>query len=107
MEHLNTLKAFCDVLGLSFEETTRDLHRDLHHDEGYMSISDDSVESLVSAIDHLRKVKLERMQKVHLSHCISFRCQYFVTELQHVLWCIASRSCQCHVGVVESNGYPE
>ncbi|KAG6489823.1 hypothetical protein ZIOFF_051103 [Zingiber officinale] len=64
MEHSNTLKAFCAVLGLSYEETTRDLHHNSHHDEGYMSISDDSVESLVSAIEHLRKVKLERMQKL-------------------------------------------
>ncbi|XP_074576112.1 65-kDa microtubule-associated protein 3-like [Curcuma longa] len=63
MEHLNTLKALCAVLGLSFEEATRDLHCNSHHDEGYMSISDDSVECLVSAIEHLRKVKLERMQK--------------------------------------------
>ncbi|WOL01083.1 65-kDa microtubule-associated protein 3-like isoform X1 [Canna indica] len=64
MDHLNTMNALCIVLGLNFKETIREVHPTLDHDEGSIGISNDAINSLASAIGNLRKIKLERMQKL-------------------------------------------
>lgn len=64
MDHLNTLKKLCLVVGIDFKETIREVQPGLDQDEGSKNISNNTIESLASAIENMRKIKIKRMQKV-------------------------------------------
>ncbi|KAG1368087.1 65-kDa microtubule-associated protein 3 [Cocos nucifera] len=64
MDHLNTLNSLCLVLGIDFRQTVHEVHPTLDENEGSKNISNDTIESLVSAIQRLREVKIQRMQKL-------------------------------------------
>ncbi|XP_042496812.1 65-kDa microtubule-associated protein 3-like [Macadamia integrifolia] len=63
-DHLNTLSNLCLVLGIDFKHTVNEIHPSLDDSEGTMNISDNTIERLAAAIQTLRKVKIERMQKL-------------------------------------------
>ncbi|CAL9175943.1 65-kDa microtubule-associated protein 3-like isoform X1 [Musa acuminata AAA Group] len=64
MDHLNTLKKLCLVVGIDFKETIREVQPGLDQDEGSKNISNNTIESLASAIENMRKIKIKRMQKL-------------------------------------------
>ncbi|KAJ4955309.1 hypothetical protein NE237_012092 [Protea cynaroides] len=64
LDHLNTLSSLCLVLGMDFKGTIKEIHPSLDDSEGANNISDNTIERLVAAIETLRKVKIERMQKL-------------------------------------------
>ncbi|XP_010277391.1 PREDICTED: 65-kDa microtubule-associated protein 3 [Nelumbo nucifera] len=64
LDHLNTLNSLCLVLGMDFKQTINEVHPSLDDSEGTKNISNDTIERLASAIQRLRKVKIERMQKL-------------------------------------------
>ncbi|KAM0934561.1 putative microtubule-associated protein, MAP65/Ase1/PRC1 [Dioscorea sansibarensis] len=64
MDHLGTLKSLCLVLGLNYEKTVYEIHPRLKESEDKRSITDDTIEKLGSAVESLRNVKQERMQKL-------------------------------------------
>ena len=61
--HLNTLDSLCAVLGIDFKETVHEVHPSLEKTQG-SNVSNDMIEKLASAIERLRTVKIQRMQKV-------------------------------------------
>ena len=63
-EHLYTLNSICSVLGLDFKQTVNAIHPSLGESEGSNSVSNDTIQRLAVAIQELREVKLQRMQKV-------------------------------------------
>ncbi|XP_043702226.1 65-kDa microtubule-associated protein 3-like [Telopea speciosissima] len=63
-DHLYTLNTLCLVLGMDFERTVNEVHPSLDDSEGTKNISDNTIERLATAIQTLRKVKIERMQKL-------------------------------------------
>ncbi|KAH9657707.1 65-kDa microtubule-associated protein 3 [Citrus sinensis] len=63
-DHLNTLNSFCSVLGMDFKLTVSQIHPSFGNSEGSRSISDDTIEQLTTAIQKLREVKIQRMQKL-------------------------------------------
>ncbi|XP_010924154.1 65-kDa microtubule-associated protein 3 [Elaeis guineensis] len=64
MDHLNTLNSLCLVLGIDFRQTVHEVHPSLDETEGSKNFSNDTIESLASAIQRLREVKIQRMQKL-------------------------------------------
>ncbi|XP_008800929.2 65-kDa microtubule-associated protein 3 isoform X2 [Phoenix dactylifera] len=64
MDHLNTLNSLCLVLGIDFRQTVHEVHPSLDETDGSKNISNDTIESLASAIQRLREVKIQRMQKL-------------------------------------------
>lgn len=65
MDHLSTLNSLCLVLGMDFKLTVNEVHPSLGQSEGAKNISDDTIQALVVAIQRLREVKIQRMQKVY------------------------------------------
>lgn len=63
-EHLCTLNSLCLVLGFDFKQTVLGIHPSLG-DEGPKSVSNDTIQQLAAAIQQLREIKLQRMQKVN------------------------------------------
>ncbi|OIV90712.1 hypothetical protein TanjilG_15098 [Lupinus angustifolius] len=63
-EHLNTLNSLCSVLGLDFYQTVNGIHPSLGDPEGSKNVSNDTLQQLDVAIQQLREVKLQRMQKL-------------------------------------------
>lgn len=63
-DHLYTLKSLCSVLGLDFKQIVSDIHPSLGDTEGPKSVTNDTIQQLAAAIQNLREVKLQRMQKV-------------------------------------------
>ncbi|TKY51958.1 65-kDa microtubule-associated protein 3 [Spatholobus suberectus] len=63
-EHLYTLNSLCLVLGLDFKQTINGIHASLVDSEGSKSVSNDTIQQLAVAIQELREVKLQRMQKL-------------------------------------------
>ncbi|MED6145820.1 hypothetical protein PIB30_028690 [Stylosanthes scabra] len=63
-EHLYTLNSLCSVLGLDFKQTINEIHPSLGESEGNNSVSNDTIQRLAVAIQELREVKLQRMQKL-------------------------------------------
>ncbi|XP_057446426.1 65-kDa microtubule-associated protein 3-like isoform X2 [Lotus japonicus] len=63
-EHLYTLNSLCSVLGLNFKQTASGVHPSLGNSEGSKSVNNDTIGKLVVAIQELREVKLQRMQKL-------------------------------------------
>ncbi|KAJ0968252.1 hypothetical protein J5N97_025169 [Dioscorea zingiberensis] len=64
LEHLSTLKSLCVVLGMNYKETVLEIHPSLEEGKDAKSITDDTIEKLVSAIESSRDVKIQRMQKL-------------------------------------------
>ena len=69
-DHLNTLNSLCSVLGMDFKLTVSQIHPSFGNSEGSRSVSDDTIEQLTIAIQKLREVKIQRMQKV--KNCFSY-----------------------------------
>lgn len=61
---LDTLNSLCLVLGIDFKQTVHEVHPSFVESEGSKNISNDSIESLATAIQRVREVKIQRMQKV-------------------------------------------
>lgn len=52
------------MLGLDFKQTVNEVHPSLGESEGAKNISNDTIEQLAAAIQRLREVKIQRMQRV-------------------------------------------
>ncbi|KAG4911045.1 hypothetical protein JHK87_057161 [Glycine soja] len=63
-EHLCTLNSLCLVLGFDFKQTINGIHPSLVDSKGSKSVSNDTIQQLAVAIQELREVKLQRMQKL-------------------------------------------
>ncbi|XP_028756450.1 65-kDa microtubule-associated protein 3 isoform X2 [Neltuma alba] len=63
-DKLYTLKSLTSVLGLDFKQALCDLDPSLGDSEGSKSVSNDAIQQLDAAIQKLREVKLQRMQKL-------------------------------------------
>ncbi|XP_004495425.1 65-kDa microtubule-associated protein 3-like [Cicer arietinum] len=63
-EHLYTLNSLCLVLGLDFKQIVLGIHPSLGDLEGPKSVSNNTIQQLAVAIQDLREVKLQRMQKL-------------------------------------------
>ncbi|CAL0299929.1 unnamed protein product [Lupinus luteus] len=63
-EHLYTLNSLCSVLGLDFDQTVNGIHPSLGDPEGSKNVSNDTLQQLDVAIQQLREIKLQRMQKL-------------------------------------------
>lgn len=64
MEHLNTLHSLCEVLGVDFKQTVHEVHPSLGETDGSKNLSNSTIESLASAVNRLRELKVQRMQKL-------------------------------------------
>lgn len=65
LDLLNTLNSLCLVLGIDFKQTVTEVHPSLGNDsEGTKNMSNETIERLTIAIQRLREVKLQRMQRV-------------------------------------------
>lgn len=111
-EHLCTLNSLCLVLGFDFKQTINGIHPSLLDSEGSKSVSNDTIQQLAVAIQELREVKLQRMQKVKIDLELIVICiQNFVFFFSLVIVVItyglvAPRSCDYNVGALELDGYP-
>lgn len=81
-DHLCTLNSICMVLGMDFKRTVSEVHPSLSDSEGSKDISNDTIEKLAAAIQKLREVKLQRMQKVRIT-------QFLVSNL-YPMYCFFS-----------------
>ena len=70
MEHLNILHSLCEVLGIDFKQTLYEVHPSLGEADGSKNLSNSTIERLASAVNGLREMKVQRMQKV--SDCLWF-----------------------------------
>jgi hypothetical protein len=66
MEHLNTLHSLCEVLGVDFKQTVHEVHPSLDEAEGSKNLSNTTIDRLASAVNRLREMKIQRMQKVSI-----------------------------------------
>lgn len=63
-KHLCTLYSHCSVLGMDFNEVVGQVDPTLSDPEGPRSLSDHTIEKLGAAVQKLREVKIQRMQRV-------------------------------------------
>ena len=63
-KHLCTLYSHCSVLGMDFNEVVSQVNPTLTDPEGPRSLSDHTIDNLDAAVQKLREVKIQRMQKV-------------------------------------------
>lgn len=61
---MSTLSSLCLLLGMEFSQTIYEIHPGLAETEGTKSISNEAIARLAAAIQRLREVKIERMQRV-------------------------------------------
>ncbi|XP_027924040.1 65-kDa microtubule-associated protein 3 isoform X2 [Vigna unguiculata] len=59
-----TLNSLCSVLGLDFKQTVSGVHPSLGISEGPRTVNSETINQLAIAIQELRKVKLQRMQRL-------------------------------------------
>lgn len=64
MEHLNTLHSLCEVLGIDFKQTIHEVHPSLDEADGSKNLSNTTIDRLASAVNRLREMKIQRMQKL-------------------------------------------
>ncbi|OVA07703.1 Microtubule-associated protein [Macleaya cordata] len=64
LDHLSTLNSLCLVLGMDFKHTVSEVHPSLDDSEGAKNISNDTIDRLAAAIERLREVKRQRMQRL-------------------------------------------
>lgn len=65
-DHMCTLNSLCLVLGMDFKQTISEVHPSLGDSEGFKNISNGTIELLAAAIQRLRGVKIQRMQRVRI-----------------------------------------
>nr|GEZ93368.1 65-kDa microtubule-associated protein 3-like [Tanacetum cinerariifolium] len=63
LDQMNTLSSLCLVLGMDFTQTIHEIQPGLAETEGTKSISNEVIGRLAAAIQRLREVKIERMQR--------------------------------------------
>ncbi|XVF53985.1 hypothetical protein PTKIN_Ptkin05aG0144800 [Pterospermum kingtungense] len=63
-DHLNMLNSLCLVMGMDFKLTVTEVHPSLGDSGGLRSISNNTIQQLATAIQKLREVKIQRMQKL-------------------------------------------
>ncbi|XP_047151080.1 65-kDa microtubule-associated protein 3-like isoform X1 [Vigna umbellata] len=63
-DQICTLNSLCSVLGLDFKQTVSGVHPSLGISEGPRSVNSETINQLAIAIQELRKVKLQRMQRL-------------------------------------------
>ncbi|XP_062073300.1 65-kDa microtubule-associated protein 3 isoform X3 [Humulus lupulus] len=63
-DYLCTLNSLCLVLGMDFKQTISEVHLTLGDSEGPKNISNSTIELLATAIQKLRGVKVQRMQRL-------------------------------------------
>ncbi|OAY69667.1 65-kDa microtubule-associated protein 3, partial [Ananas comosus] len=66
MDHLKSLNLLCEVLGIDFKQTVSDVHPSLDGVEVSKNMSNETIQRLASAIEKLREIKLQRMQKFRM-----------------------------------------
>lgn len=105
-DHLYTLNSICLVLGMDFKQTVSEIHPSLGDSEGSKIISNEIIEQLAAAIQKLREVKLQRMQRVqnYVTFCFPI-CLISLSWLIISFALAATRSCNHHVGALELDGY--
>lgn len=64
LDHLSTLNSLCLVLGMDFKQTITEVHPSLDDSEGAKNLSDETIERLGRAIQKLREVKIQRMERI-------------------------------------------
>ncbi|KAF5185808.1 65-kDa microtubule-associated-like protein [Thalictrum thalictroides] len=64
LDHLSTLNSLCLVLGEDFKNTIKEVHPSLDDSEGSKNISNETIDRLACAIQKLREVKIQRMQRL-------------------------------------------
>ncbi|XP_038970697.1 65-kDa microtubule-associated protein 3-like isoform X2 [Phoenix dactylifera] len=64
MDHLHTLNSLCLVLGKDFKQMVSEVDPNLNETGGCKNTSDDTIERLTSAIQRLRDIKRQRMEKL-------------------------------------------
>ncbi|XP_008787693.2 65-kDa microtubule-associated protein 3-like [Phoenix dactylifera] len=64
MDLSNSLNSLCLVPDTDFKQTVHEVHPSFVETEGSKNISNDSIESLATAKQRLREVKIQRMQKL-------------------------------------------
>lgn len=74
---LHTLKLLTSVLGLDFEQTLRDINPSIEDTDVSKSVNNKIIRLLDAAIQKLREVKLQRMQKVNADF-LYFRSFFFI-----------------------------
>ncbi|XP_059455931.1 65-kDa microtubule-associated protein 3-like [Corylus avellana] len=62
--HLNTLNSVCSVLGMEFRHIAGEIHSTLNDSKGTKDISNHTIEKLAAAVQSLREVKIQRMQRL-------------------------------------------
>lgn len=77
LDHVNTLKSLCLVLGMDFKHAVSEVHPSLDHSEGAKNISNDTVERFIAVIKRLREAKIQRMQKVSFLVAYLFSGSFF------------------------------
>jgi protein regulator of cytokinesis 1 len=76
-DNLYSLSSLCSVLGLDFKQTVSEVHPSLGNSEGSKSVNNDTINQLALAIQELRGVKLQRMQKVwNITLFYNFICDF-------------------------------
>ncbi|XP_023911377.1 65-kDa microtubule-associated protein 3 isoform X2 [Quercus suber] len=63
-DHLHTLNSLCLVLGMDFRHIAGEIHSTLKETDGTRDISDHTLEKLAAAIQSLREIKIQRMQRL-------------------------------------------
>ncbi|KAF3961873.1 hypothetical protein ACB098_06G194100 [Castanea mollissima] len=63
-DHLNTLNSLCLVLGMDFRHIAGEIHSTLKETDGTRDISDHTIEKLAAAIQSLREIKIQRIQRL-------------------------------------------
>ncbi|XP_023633167.1 65-kDa microtubule-associated protein 3 [Capsella rubella] len=63
-KHLCTLYSHCSVLGMDFNEVVGQVNPTLSDPEGPRSLSDHTIEKLGNAVQKLREIKIQRMQRL-------------------------------------------
>ena len=68
-DHMNNLNSLCLVLGMDFRHIAGEIHSTLNDSKGTKDVSNHTIEKLAAAVQSLREVKIQRMQRV--STCIN------------------------------------
>ncbi|MED6195456.1 hypothetical protein PIB30_037970 [Stylosanthes scabra] len=63
-DNLHTLNSLCSVLSLDFKETIDRVHPSLGDSEGSLTVDIDTIKQLTIAVQDLREIKLQRMEKL-------------------------------------------
>lgn len=63
MDDMNTLNSLCLVLSIDFKQMIGEVDPNLNETGGFKNTSDDTIERLSSAIQRLREIKRQRMEK--------------------------------------------